>query len=214
MGGMNQTGSRPIRRKLIVGLGNPGSQYRNTRHNIGFMVLDCIADRLGVAFTREKFEGLYTESRHEGVPVSLLKPLTFMNRSGRSVAQAARNAIPEPGNILVVVDDVHLPLGTLRLRGQGSAGGHNGLKSIIQQLGTQAFPRLRIGIGRRDADGELTDHVLGRFAPDEKSTIEEALDRATEAALTFVAAGIERAMNAHNISPKQAGPTKPDSNRE
>jgi peptidyl-tRNA hydrolase, PTH1 family len=189
--------------KLIAGLGNPGPRYRNTRHNAGFMVLDTLADSLGLDFSREKFGGLVAEGRVGAEKVLLLKPLTFMNNSGQSVAQAARNNTDEPRDLLVVVDDVHLPLGRLRLRGQGSAGGHNGLKSVIACLGSDAFARLRVGIGASDPGNALVDHVLGTFRPDEAPLVREAVARAAEAALLYVREGISAAMDAHNTDARK-----------
>lgn len=185
-------------RKLIVGLGNPGPRYRNTRHNVGFMVLDEVASGLGVAFSREKFGGLFTEAPHAGRRLMLLKPLTFMNNSGTSVAQAAHNRIENIEDILVIVDDLDLPTGRVRLRMQGSSGGHNGLKSIIAHLGSDAFPRLRIGIGRNEPGAGAVDHVLGTFTPEEKPEIQQAVRRSAEAVLVFAAEGIEAAMNRFN----------------
>lgn len=183
--------------KLIVGLGNPGTRYRYTRHNVGFEVVDKLAGQLQVSLTQEKHGGLYCETRHAGAKLLLLKPLTFMNRSGSAVALAMRNSTMEPGDVLVIADDVNLPLGQVRLRAKGSAGGHNGLKSVIACLGTQEFPRLRIGVGEEEHGG-LTDHVLGKFTPDERPEIEQALNLAMEAALVFVEEGIEMAMNRFN----------------
>lgn len=184
--------------KILVGLGNPGTQYRLTRHNAGFLVLDRLAVRLALPFGRERFGGLFARGQCEGGDVVLLKPLTFMNRSGECVGQALRYSNAEPEDVLVVVDDVNLPLGRLRLRAGGSAGGHNGLKSIIEHLGSDAFPRLRIGVGQGRQGAPLTGHVLGTFAPDEMPEMERAVDRAADAAVTFVAKGLGAAMNAFN----------------
>lgn len=185
--------------KLIVGLGNPGPRYRQTRHNVGFMVLDRLAGRLGVSSWREKFSAEAAEASHAGERLLLLKPQTFMNLSGVSVAKAARNNAEDlTRDLLVIVDDVNLPLGRLRLRGGGSAGGHNGLKSLIEHLATQEFARLRIGVGDREGPEGLADHVLGKFRPDEVPEVERAVDRAADAALSFVEHGLERAMNAYN----------------
>ena len=190
--------------KLIAGLGNPGPRYRNTRHNVGFMVLDALADSLGIDFSREKFGGLIAEGRIGSEKVLLLKPLTFMNNSGQSVAQAARNHTGEPGDLLVIVDDVHLPLGRIRIRGQGSSGGHNGLKSIIACLGTDAFARLRIGIGASGTRDDMIDHVLGTFRPDEAPEVRAVTARAAEAAGRFVRDGIASAMDAYNYTAQKA----------
>jgi PTH1 family peptidyl-tRNA hydrolase len=184
--------------KVIVGLGNPGPKYRNTRHNLGFLVLDALAERLGVSFDTEKHQGLLATAVHEGQKLLLIKPLTFMNLSGDCVAPAVRNKVAVPADILVVVDEVHLPLGRVRLRAEGSAGGHNGLKSLIERLGTQAFPRLRMGVGDDRKTGDLSAHVLGTFHPDEYGAVKEMVEKGVEAALLWTSAGVEKAMNVHN----------------
>ncbi len=184
--------------KIIVGLGNPGPRYRATRHNVGYMVADSLAEGLGAAFAREKYQALIAEATFKGERVMVLKPLTFMNNSGLSVARALRYSKADLTDLLVIVDDVNLGLGRLRLRLQGSAGGHNGLKSIIAHAAGREFSRLRIGIGRRDDAAALTGHVLGKFAPDEMSAVKEAVDRATEAAQRFITDGAECAMNEFN----------------
>jgi len=183
---------------MIVGLGNPGAQYRNTRHNLGFEVLERLAGRLGVEKSSEKYQGALAEARHEGGKLLLVKPLTFMNRSGDCVAAAARNRIFDPRDVLVVADDVNLPLGRLRIRAGGSAGGHNGLKSIIERLGTQDFHRLRLGVGPSGTAQDLADHVLSRFRPEEREAVEDMVSRAEDAALLWASAGVERAMSAYN----------------
>lgn len=187
--------------KLIVGLGNPGREYRETRHNVGFMVVDRIVDRWGLSDQwREKFDAMLIKHARGDEPVIVAKPLTFMNLSGQSVAATAGFYKIEPADVLVIVDEAALPLGRLRARRDGSAGGHNGLKSVIQHLGTPAFPRLRVGVGR-GADGrELSDHVLGRFEAAERDTVSAAVLRAADAAEMFISDGIERVMNAFNAA--------------
>jgi PTH1 family peptidyl-tRNA hydrolase len=165
---------------------------------MGFMVLDAVADRLGAAFGQEKYQGLVAKAAADGESLLLVKPLTFMNNSGDCVARAARNNAQSPEDVLIVVDDVNLPLGKMRFRKDGSAGGHNGLKSIIERLGTDAFPRLRIGVGAQDSGVELVDHVLGRFAPDEKPVVEEMVTRGADAVRCFWSQGVARAMNEFN----------------
>lgn len=184
--------------KLVVGLGNPGPRYRDTRHNLGFAVLDTLAERFGVRLDREKHQALTTDAVFKGERLILLKPLTFMNLSGASVAAAARNRVPVPEDVLVVVDDVNLPLGRLRLRAGGSAGGHNGLKSIIERLGSDAFHRVRLGVGPNEGGGDLARHVLGRFRPEERDAVNDMVARAADAVETWIADGMEAAMNRHN----------------
>jgi len=184
--------------KIIVGLGNPGPRYRNTRHNVGFAVLDRLADTLGVEITRERHEGLLVSASWHGEKVLLVKPMTFMNRSGDCVAAVVRNRIDDMANLLVVVDDVNLPLGKLRIRASGSAGGHNGLKSIIERLGSQDFHRLRLGVGDERDGVDLAGHVLARFRPEERPEVEQMIGRAVEAAGCWIEAGVERAMAEFN----------------
>jgi len=186
--------------RIIVGLGNPGPQYERSRHNTGFEAVDALAKRLGMAFNREKFDGHIAEGRHGSEKVLLLKPMTFMNRSGRSVAKAVRNSIDDWDDLLVVVDDINLPLGRMRIRKGGSAGGHNGLKSIIEHIGTKDFPRLRLGVGDKDSK-DLSDHVLGKFRPDERPVVEELVTRSTDAMITYLDRGLEPAMNEFNKNP-------------
>ena len=190
--------------KLIVGLGNPGPEYRDTRHNVGFMVADALVDRWRVSDQwREKFEALLIKTMVREESVVLAKPLTFMNLSGRAVAALAGFYKIDPSDIFIVTDDVALPVGRLRARREGGAGGHNGLKSIIQSLGMQAFPRMRVGVGRGDNRRDLADHVLGRFEADERDTVSAAVLRAADATEMFLSEGIERVMNAFNAVEKE-----------
>jgi PTH1 family peptidyl-tRNA hydrolase len=194
--------------KLIVGLGNPGPEYRDTRHNVGFMVADALVDRWRVRDQwREKFDALLIKTMVRDEPVIVVKPLTFMNLSGQAVAGLAGFYKIEPADVLVVTDDVALPLGRLRARREGGAGGHNGLKSIIQSLATQAFPRMRVGVGRGDNRRDLADHVLGRFDADERDTVSAAVLRAADATEVFLSDGIERVMNAFNAA-EQSDPAE------
>ena len=184
--------------KLVVGLGNPGPQYRDTRHNVGFWVLDELALRWHVQDAwRERDEALYVKQPGGSV---LAKPLTFMNLSGFAVSRLRQFFQVETPDILVIVDEVALPLGRLRARARGSAGGHNGLKSVIEQLGTTEFARLRIGVGRGDQRRDLADHVLSTFDRDEQDTIRAATLRAADAAEMFISGGIERVMNTFNAA--------------
>lgn len=184
--------------KIIAGLGNPGARYRRTRHNLGFEVLDGLAARLGAAFTREKHQGLLAEAVYERERLLLVKPQTFMNRSGNCLAAVARNKMDAPDQLLVVVDDVNLPLGRVRMRAGGSAGGHNGLKSIIERLGSRDFHRLRLGVGDERDTEDLAGHVLSKFRPDERPAVDDMCTRAVEAVLVWVAEGVERGMNTVN----------------
>ena len=186
--------------KLIVGLGNPGTEYSDTRHNVGFLVADELAHRYRVKFrnhARWKARAAKIGGIADGV--LLAQPTTFMNLSGWAVRELAAFHKLAPSDLLVVVDDADLPLGRLRLRAGGSAGGHNGLKSIIQELGTDEFPRLRIGVGRDTS--ELRHHVLGRFREEEQTEIESAVQRAADAAEVFVKENILAAMNRYNAAP-------------
>ena len=190
--------------KLIVGLGNPGPEYRETRHNVGFMVADALAQRWRVSDGwREKFGALHVKALVGDEPVMIVKPLTFMNLSGQAVAGLAGFYKIDPPDVFIVTDDVALPLGRLRARREGGAGGHNGLKSIIQSLATQAFPRVRVGVGRGDNRRDLADHVLGRFDADERDTVSAAVLRAADASEMFLSDGIERVMNAFNAAEKE-----------
>jgi len=159
--------------KMIVGLGNPGKEYENTRHNIGFAVVDAFAKRHGIAVTRRDHQALVGDGIVSGARVFLMKPQTFMNLSGQSVAAFLRMRPLDPADILVVTDDIALPLGRLRLRAEGSAGGHNGLKSLIAHLHGQAFPRLRFGVGAPPGGAAQIDYVLGRFGRSEQAEVEE-----------------------------------------
>jgi peptidyl-tRNA hydrolase, PTH1 family len=184
--------------KAIVGLGNPGSQYKGTRHNVGFAVLDELAKRASLEFESAPADALMVRWRRPDEAVLLVKPLTYVNLSGQAIGELSRYFKIDLADLLVVVDDVQLPLGRLRARARGSAGGHNGLKSLIQQLGTDQFPRLRIGVGRGDGRRDLADHVLARFEPEERSVIEDAIERAANAAELFIADGVSAAMNRFN----------------
>jgi PTH1 family peptidyl-tRNA hydrolase len=190
--------------KLIVGLGNPGHEYRDTRHNVGFKVVDELARRHDVHSWNEKFGGLEAKARfNDDVVVILAKPLSFMNLSGQAVQGFSAFYKIETPEILVIVDDVELPLGRLRARPGGSAGGHNGLKSVSQSLGTQEFPRLRVGVGRGDAGKSLSSFVLGRFTDEEHEIITAAVLRAADATEVFIEKGIGPAMNMFNAAPKE-----------
>jgi PTH1 family peptidyl-tRNA hydrolase len=184
--------------KLIVGLGNPGRRYRDTRHNVGFAVADELARRFEVQFEGAPAEALMARSRRLGL---IVKPLTMMNLSGFAVSEIARYFRIELPDILVVADDVSLPLGRLRARARGSDGGHKGFRSIIAQLGSEDFARLRVGIDRGDRRRDLADYVLAGFDEDERPIVREAVSRAADAAEMFVGEGIEAVMNRFNAGP-------------
>lgn len=192
--------------RLIVGLGNPGKEYRETRHNVGFMVVDEIVRRHGLTWTMAPAQvpDAFVVKRFGEAPYLLAKPLTFMNRSGDVVAALVRYYDVDPSDALVVVDEAALPFGRLRARARGSAGGHNGLKSIIDRLGSTEFPRLRLGVGRGDARRDLADHVLSKFEAGERADLEGFIARAADAVEMFAAAGIEKVMNTYN--PDAAAP--------
>ncbi len=183
--------------KVIVGLGNPGGKYHGTRHNVGFAVVDALAKSPDAGSFQGRFQADVAELRVEGEKVLLVKPQTFMNLSGRSVRQVVDFYQVAVEDVLVVCDDINLPLGKLRFRAKGTHGGHNGLRDIQNHLGTTEYPRLRIGVGAPEAD-ETVDHVLGRFRPTEKPVIEEALQIAVQAADAWIRKGIQECMNQYN----------------
>jgi PTH1 family peptidyl-tRNA hydrolase len=182
--------------KLVVGLGNPGRKYDGTRHNVGFDVLNLLAERHRLEWESAPADALIAKWRPASV--LLAKPLTFMNLSGHAIGELLRFYKIDLADLFVVVDDTNLELGRLRARPSGSAGGHNGLKSIIEALGTEEFARLRVGVGRGDARRDLADHVLARFDPDERVEVAEAAGRAADAAELFVTEGIGPVMNRFN----------------
>jgi PTH1 family peptidyl-tRNA hydrolase len=181
--------------KLIVGLGNPGPKYRATRHNIGFAVVDELARRAGTAFDAGPVDAVIAKWRAQDTLIA--KPLTFMNASGEAVGGLLRYFKIDPADLLVIVDEVQLPLARLRARARGSAGGHNGLKSIVAHVGDE-FPRLRVGVGRGDSRRDLSDHVLAAFDKDEAADVERMTARAADAAEMFIASGIAAVMNSYN----------------
>ena len=184
--------------KLIVGLGNLGRKYDQTRHNVGFEVLDRLAERFGDGSAKDKFDGRLMEARIGGERVLLLWPHTFMNRSGQSVGPALEFYKLDPADLLVVCDDFNLPLGKLRFRPDGSAGGQNGLADVIRRLGTEEFSRLRLGIGPVPANWDGADFVLGKFTAAERDTIDEVIVRAADGAECWATDGIATSMNRYN----------------
>lgn len=181
---------------LIVGLGNPGREYENTRHNIGFAAIDIIAEKYNIDVNRTKFKGEYGEGFINGNKVILLKPYTFMNLSGESVREAIDFYKLTEEEVLIIYDDISLEVGRLRIREKGSAGGHNGIKSIINHMGTDVFTRIKIGVGA--PKGDLVNHVLGKFSKDEVNILKQTLDAVTEATSDIIEYGAKDAMNKFN----------------
>lgn len=181
---------------LIVGLGNPGREYENTRHNIGFAAMDVLAEKYNIDINRTKFKGEYGEGFINGNKVILLKPYTFMNLSGESVREAIDFYKLTEDQVLIIYDDISLELGRLRIREKGSAGGHNGIKSIINHMGTDVFTRIKIGVGA--PKGDLVNHVLGKFSKDEVNILKQTLDAVTEATSDIIDNGAKEAMNKFN----------------
>ena len=184
--------------KLIVGLGNPGAKYRGTRHNLGFEVVDEVARRRDLEFTTSPADAVIARETGTSGRLILAKPLTFMNRSGYAVGLLSRYFDVETSNILVVLDDVNLSLGRLRARQDGSDGGHNGLQSVILSLGTDEFPRVRMGVGRGQGQRDLSDHVLTRFADEEIARVDELIIGTADAVELFIKSGIAPVMNRFN----------------
>lgn len=183
---------------LIIGLGNPGKQYEATRHNIGFLVIEQLANMHGIALNQKKHKAIYGSGYIEGQKVILAKPQTFMNLSGESVRELADFYKVDPEDILVIFDDISLDVGQLRLRKKGSAGGHNGIKSIIQHLGSQDFPRIKVGVGEKPAGWDLADHVLAPFPKEQREEVSASILDAAKACGTILSDGLEGAMNLFN----------------
>lgn len=183
---------------LVVGLGNPGSQYEFTKHNVGFLTVDYLADKLNIKINKLKFKGLFAKEKIENEDVVFLKPQTYMNLSGESVRDFANFFKIPPENIIVVVDDVDLPMGKIRIRKKGSAGTHNGMKSIIYQLQSDNFIRIKVGIEREGRKDDLADYVLKGFSKDEVPVMEESMERAAKAVLEILKKGPDVAMNKFN----------------
>lgn len=186
---------------LIVGLGNPGKEYEKTRHNCGFRAIDILADQLRCKIDKAKFQGLYGKTDYNGKKLFLLKPLTYMNLSGKSVLQLSAYFHIPPQRIIVLFDDISLVPGRLRIRSDGSAGGHNGIKSIISELGSQDFPRVKIGVGAKgNEEQDLADWVLSNFSASEEKALASALERAAQAALCIIDSGVPESANRYNGS--------------
>jgi peptidyl-tRNA hydrolase, PTH1 family len=193
-----KTSTDDTMRSLVVGLGNPGAKYQKTRHNIGFECLDELSKRLGSPLPLAKFEGQMVRGTLAGVDTILLWPLTYMNESGRSVAQLVGFYKIPPERTLIVCDDMSLPLGKLRIRTRGSSGGQKGLADILKSFGTEEVPRLRIGIDRPPPEWEVTDFVLSRFRENERATVSEAIERAADAVECWLSDGVLASMNQYN----------------
>lgn len=185
--------------RLLVGLGNPGAAYEETRHNVGYLVADALEVQARATFKHDgRAEALIAQGRLRGRPVIVAKPLTYMNLSGKTVKHLVRRFGLSPSDLLVIVDDINLPLGKIRLRERGGDGGHNGMEDIIERLGTDAFPRLRIGIGNDFDRGRQADYVLSPFSEDERPVVDEVVRRARNAAVSYVTDGLVTAMNRFN----------------
>ncbi len=191
-----------MKKFLIVGLGNPGAEYKYTRHNAGFLVADALADALDTTFKPDRYAQV-AKGKYRGKQVVIIKPQTYMNLSGKAVRYWMEKENIPPENILVIADDLHLPLGQIRLRGKGSHGGHNGLKDIIEKLKTENFPRLRLGIGKDFAPGEQVDYVLGRWTDEEVEKLPEIIDRSLDAIASFMRDGLQKAMTLYNRKTKE-----------
>lgn len=192
------------RRYIITGLGNPGKEYARNRHNVGFMFMDALAEKHGLKFSRMMNKGVVALGEIAGAKVALVKPMTFMNLSGECVGPIAKFYKTEPRHVLAVYDELDLPEGLLRLRGKGSAGGHNGMKSLISRLGTDEFPRLRIGIGRPPGRMAPKDYVLQDFSAGEVIALKDAFDRGVEGIQRWMMKGIDNAMNYVNAPMESA----------
>ena len=183
--------------KLIVGLGNPGPKYLWTRHNAGFIVLDRFAHLAGISVSKKSFSGLYGEGNFKGERILLLKPQTFMNLSGRSVAEALRFHKLDPADLLIIHDELDIPFGQMKFKENGGHGGHNGLRSLHQLLGGGNYPRLRVGIGR-PLHGDMADYVLTNFAKDEMTALPQVIDGIVDGLETFITEGLPKAMSLYN----------------
>lgn len=183
---------------LIVGLGNPGKRYENTRHNVGFMTVDYLAEKLGITVNKIRFKGAYGQAIYKGQKVILLKPQTFMNLSGESVRPVMDYFGIKEENLIVLTDDIDIEFGMVRVKKKGSAGTHNGLKSIIQHLGSQDFPRVKIAVGKKPAYMDLADFVLSKFDKDEVKILDQEIELAGQACFEIIENGIDTAMNKIN----------------
>ena len=183
---------------IIAGLGNPTREYEKTRHNVGFEVIDVLADMLGTTVEEKKFKGCYGRGIIGGEKVLLLKPQTFMNLSGESIRAASDFYKVDPEHIIIIYDDISLDVGQLRIRKKGSAGGHNGIKNIIAHLGTQEFPRIKVGVGDKPKKMDLADYVLSRFSKEDRAAMDDAFKEAAKAVEVMITEGMDIAMNQFN----------------
>lgn len=183
---------------IVAGLGNPGKKYEGTRHNVGFEVLDYLADKYSVKLNKIKYKSLYNEINLDGEKVILLKPQTYMNRSGEAVLEVAQFYKVPLENIIVVQDDIDIKFASLKIKKKGSGGSHNGLKSVIALLGRDDFPRVKIGVGKAESGEDLADFVLGRFKPDERSVMEDLVKKAGDSIECLIKEGVDSAMNKYN----------------
>ena len=194
--------------KIIAGLGNPGREYENTKHNVGFMTVDILAERLGINIGKQKFKALIGEGRIGTEKVILVKPQTYMNLSGESIREIVAFYKIEPEDLMVIYDDIDIPAGTLRIRGKGSAGTHNGMRSVVYQLQDDSFPRIRVGIGGEKGGRNLVAYVISGFPEEDREKMREAILKAADAAECFVTEGISAAMNRYNTRKKKKKPEK------
>lgn len=183
--------------KIIAGLGNPGREYEKTKHNVGFMTVDLLAERLGISVTRLKFKALIGDGRIGTEKVIIVKPQTYMNLSGDSIREIMNFYKLDPEDLIVIYDDIDIPVGTLRIRQKGSAGTHNGMRSVVSQLGSEAFPRVRVGIGSENR-GDLVNYVISGFKGSDKDNVRQAIEKAADAVECMVREGVSMAMNKYN----------------
>jgi PTH1 family peptidyl-tRNA hydrolase len=198
-------GFKEVNMYIIAGLGNPGREYTSTRHNSGYMAIEYLAEKLNVKLNKLKFNSVYGETSINGEKVMLVKPVTYMNRSGLAIGEIVKFYKIPTEALIVIYDDIDIPLGTLRIRPNGSAGTHNGMRSIISSIGSE-FPRIRIGIGRNE-EMDLADYVLQKFSPSEKDIVAPIIEKAAEAAIEIIENSIESAMQKYNIKGSMKGDT-------
>ena len=195
--------------KIIAGLGNPGAEYAQTKHNVGFMLVDALAEQLGVSSWKDAFSSLVGEARIGGEKIFLVKPQTYMNDSGKALRPMLSYYKIDASDLIVIHDDMDIPAGTVRIRSKGGSGGHNGIKSIISHIGTESFPRVRIGIGRPPAGSTVINHVLAPFSPEDAALVRDAISYLLPAVECIVTDGIDMAMNRYNPQKKKKTPPEP-----